>query len=98
MFVPCGYLEYAHGPAAETGYGPALRLFQITAKKNRVEIDLADEELREELRDVAEIYEDGRDQLFPRRHIGTARQILREIREFEKGSGKSAQARTSSAE
>lgn len=98
MVIPCGYIEYAHGPSAETGYGPALRLFQLPIKKKRVEVDLSDEELREELRDVAEIYEDGKDQLFPRRHIGTARSILREIREFEKGISKSAQAMTSGSE
>ena len=77
-----GYLDYGHGPAAESGHEPAGRLFDLPVLSGNVEVDLADAELREELRQVAELYEDGKGEEYPRRHVGTARRILSEITGF----------------
>lgn len=84
MQIPYGYLDYAHGPAAEAGFAPALRLFGLPLRKRRVEVNLSDQELREELYQVAELYADGKGEDFPKRHINTARKILLEISQQEK--------------
>jgi len=77
--IPFGYLDYAHGPAAESGHEPAQRLFELPSHSRKVEVDLGDEVLQEELRQVAELYADGKGEEYPRRHVGTARQIIEAI-------------------
>jgi hypothetical protein len=78
------YLEWAHGPAADDGYPPAVRLLALLDGGRKVAtIPLEDEELRRELHSAADLWdspetarEDGAGNPSARR---AARRIMREL-------------------
>jgi hypothetical protein len=53
------YLEWAHGPAADDGYPPAVRIIEAVqrCKGKLVVLDLTDDELRTELHSCASLWD-----------------------------------------
>jgi len=81
--VSAAYLEWAHGPAAEDGYAPAVEVLKATEGRRhtaRVRVPLTPDAARE-LRAVASLWASnaGAGEDVPSGYVRTARRILAEV-------------------
>lgn len=81
--VGVDYLESVHGPAAEEGWEPAVRIMELAKGRRIVPLPLSDEEIFKELSDVADLWDHPEVDHRPTRR--TARRIRFALEDYALG-------------
>lgn len=81
--ISAAYIDWAHGPSAEDGHPPAVRLVALASGNPRLDLGslLESATLREELRQVAEIWATSDGTSDNAKYCRTARGIVAAIKE-----------------